>query len=49
VAEKGPKPEHLSSRERQIAEAYSTGQSYREIAGQLFIAPSTVRTHLNTI
>lgn len=49
MAEKGPKPEHLSSRERQIAEAYSTGQSYREIAGQLFIAPSTVRTHLNTI
>jgi predicted ATPase/DNA-binding CsgD family transcriptional regulator len=49
VLEKLPKPEHLSSRERQIAEAYSTGQSYREIARHLFIAPSTVRTHLNTI
>lgn len=48
--EKTPsKPENLSARERQIAEAYSAGQSYRQIAEQLFIAPATVRTHLGTI
>ena len=49
MAEAVSKPERLSARERQIAEAYSTGQSYREIAAQLFIAPATVRKHLSTI
>jgi TolB-like protein/DNA-binding CsgD family transcriptional regulator/Tfp pilus assembly protein PilF len=49
VTELAPKPEHLSARERQIAEAYATGRSYRQIAEQLFIAPATVRTHLGTI
>jgi DNA-binding CsgD family transcriptional regulator len=49
VAELAPKPEHLSARERQIAEAYAAGRSYRQIAEQLFIAPATVRTHLSTI
>ena len=49
MAEMVPNPEHLSARERQIAEAYATGQSYREIAERLFIAPATVRTHLSTI
>lgn len=43
------KAEQLSSRERQIAMAYSSGQSYRQIADLLFIAPATVRTHLGTI
>ena len=44
-----PKREHLSPRERQIAEAYAAGRSHREIAELLFIAPATVRTHLGTI
>lgn len=39
----------LSSRERQIAEAYANGATYREIAESLFIAPATVRTHLSAI
>lgn len=39
----------LSSREEEIARAYAAGNGYRAIADQLFIAPSTVRTHLSTI
>jgi TolB-like protein/DNA-binding CsgD family transcriptional regulator len=39
----------LSRRERQIALAYADGASHREIGARLFIAPSTVRTHLPTI
>ena len=39
----------LSRREFEIAAAYAGGASYREIAERLFIAPSTVRTHLRTI
>jgi adenylate cyclase len=39
----------LSRRELQIARAYAAGSGYRDIADQLFIAPSTVRTHLSTI
>ncbi len=41
--------ETLSTRERQIAEAFSSGERYQQIAGRLNIAPSTVRTHLATI
>lgn len=39
----------LSPREQQIAERYAAGCSYQEIAAELHIAPSTVRTHLATI
>ena len=39
----------LSPRESQIAESYAAGCSYQEIASDLHIAPSTVRTHLATI
>ncbi|MEX0338006.1 MAG: LuxR C-terminal-related transcriptional regulator [Arenibacterium sp.] len=39
----------LSPRERQIAESYAAGRSYQEIAAELHIAPSTVRTHLAAI
>ncbi|MGP6086291.1 LuxR C-terminal-related transcriptional regulator [Antarctobacter jejuensis] len=39
----------LSPRERQIADSYAAGCSYQEIAEDLHIAPSTVRTHLATI
>ena len=42
-------PEPLSPRELQIAEAYAGGASYKVIARDLGIAPSTVRTHLGTI
>lgn len=42
-------PEPLSRRERQIAQAYASGLSYRGIAESLGIAPATVRTHLGTI
>jgi GAF domain-containing protein/DNA-binding CsgD family transcriptional regulator len=41
--------DHLSQRELEIARAYAKGDNYRRIAEQLFIAPSTVRTHLATI
>jgi len=49
VASSSLEPESLSVRERQIAEAYAAGNSYRKIAERLFIAPATVRTHLSTI
>ncbi len=39
----------LSPREREIAQAYSNGDTYHKIAVRLGIAPSTVRTHLATI
>lgn len=39
----------LTQREHQIASAYASGDTYHQIAGQLSIAPSTVRTHLTTI
>lgn len=39
----------LSPREREIARAYANGDNYRRIAERLFIATSTVRTHLATI
>ncbi len=41
--------EPLSARERQIAEAFAGGENYRQIAERLYLAPSTVRTHLATI
>lgn len=39
----------LTPREHEIATAYASGDTYHQIAGQLLIAPSTVRTHLTTI
>jgi DNA-binding CsgD family transcriptional regulator/GAF domain-containing protein len=44
-----PDENFLSPRERQIADRYAAGCSYQEIAADLHIAPSTVRTHLATI
>ncbi len=41
--------EQLSSREDEIAKAFSGGESYNQIADRLCIAPSTVRTHLTTV
>lgn len=39
----------LSQREQEVASAYVGGQSYKEIARTLDIAPATVRTHLRTV
>lgn len=39
----------LSKREQEVAEAYSAGQSYKEIARDLGVSPTTVRSHLRTI
>ncbi|TPI47525.1 tetratricopeptide repeat protein [Mesorhizobium sp. B2-9-1] len=39
----------LSERERAVAERFAAGLTYREIGEALFIAPSTVRTHLAAI
>lgn len=41
--------ETLSTREQEIAEAFSGGESYNQIADRLCIAPATVRTHLSTV
>ena len=39
----------LTHRERQIAQDYARGESYQQIADNLCLAPSTVRTHLAKI
>ena len=39
----------LTKREGEIAQAYANGDSYHRISERLFIAPSTVRTHLTKI
>jgi DNA-binding CsgD family transcriptional regulator/GAF domain-containing protein len=50
IAMDRPVPENtLSPREKEIAEAYANGDTYHQIAERLFIAPSTVRTHLAAI
>ncbi|WP_308342381.1 LuxR C-terminal-related transcriptional regulator [Roseobacter insulae] len=47
---KAPADMHpLTHRERQIAQDYARGESYQQIADNLCLAPSTVRTHLATI
>lgn len=39
----------LSERERAVAMKFAEGMTYREIGGALYIAPTTVRTHLSAI
>jgi TolB-like protein/DNA-binding CsgD family transcriptional regulator len=39
----------LSDREQVVAIKFAEGMTYREIGESLFIAPTTVRTHLSTI
>ena len=39
----------LSKREEEVAEAYASGQSYKEIARDLGLSPTTVRSHLRTV
>lgn len=43
------KANKLSERERMVADRYATGETYKEIATTLFIAPATVRNHLAAI
>ena len=39
----------LSEREIEVLRAMREGKSNKEIAGSLFVAPSTVKTHLKSI
>ncbi|MER9631163.1 LuxR C-terminal-related transcriptional regulator [Mesorhizobium sp. M0296] len=39
----------LSDRERVVAAKFAEGMTYREIGETLFIAPTTVRTHLSVV
>jgi DNA-binding NarL/FixJ family response regulator len=39
----------LSAREREIAELVAAGQTNKEIAAELFLAPKTVENHLSRI
>lgn len=41
--------ENLSARERMVAERFARGDTYKEVAASLCIAPSTVRAHLASI
>ena len=41
--------ESLSNREKEVAAAYAGGASYKEIARDLGISPTTVRSHLRTL
>lgn len=49
VDKPGVRIDQLSSREREVAEAFSGGENYNQIADRLCISPSTVRTHLGTV
>lgn len=40
-------PQPLSPREMEIAIAYAQGQSYKEVAQDLGLSPTTVRSHLS--
>ncbi len=41
--------EPLSKREKEVAAAYADGQSYKEIARDLGVSPTTVRSHLRAV
>ena len=41
--------ELLSKRELEVAAAYAEGQSYKEIARDLGVSPTTIRSHLRTV
>ncbi len=44
-----PLDEPLSDREREVLKLLATGRSNREIAQDLFVAPGTVKAHINNI
>jgi len=39
----------LSRREKEVAEAYASGLNHKQVGASLYIAPTTVRTHLGAI
>ncbi|MEM7215669.1 MAG: GAF domain-containing protein [Pseudomonadota bacterium] len=41
--------EPLSNREQEVADAYAEGKSYKEIARDLGLSPTTIRSHLRTV
>jgi DNA-binding CsgD family transcriptional regulator len=49
VSEHEPLADDLSNREMEVAQAYAVGQSYKEIARDLGISPTTIRSHLRTV
>ena len=49
MAEDAQTVETLSKREGEVAAAYANGDSYKEIARDLGISPTTVRSHLRTV
>lgn len=44
-----PKLESLTEREREVLQAIGRGMSNKEIAGELFISPMTVKTHVSNL
>lgn len=49
VPAQAPLDEPLSEREREVLRLLATGRSNREIAQDLFVAPGTVKAHINNI
>ena len=49
MTDKSQASEALSNREQEVADAYAGGQSYKEIARELGLSPTTVRSHLRTV
>ncbi|NNE25196.1 MAG: GAF domain-containing protein [Rhizobiales bacterium] len=49
MTDQGHVVEALSNREQEVADAYATGQNYKEIARELGLSPTTVRSHLRTV
>ena len=39
----------LTAREEQVAASFAAGLTYKEIAAELAVAPSTVRRHLESV
>ena len=49
MSETAPQSETLSKREQEVADVYAAGKSYKEIARELGLSPTTIRTHLRTV
>jgi DNA-binding CsgD family transcriptional regulator len=44
-----PRPDHLTARETEVLALIATGRTNAQIAADLFISRSTVKTHINNI